>query len=125
MILRNEIISNKSVFYINNDIQYGSKYILKRILDIFSILIFSIILLPVGLITYLYILFISGSPAIIKQTRVGLHGNNFNMYKFRTMEINSHDDRKDLGDLNEHSGPLFKINDDPRIINGAKFLKKI
>ena len=124
MILRNEIISNKSVFYINNDIQYGSKYILKRILDIFSILIFSLILLPVGLITYLYILFISGSPAIIKQTRVGLHGNNFNMYKFRTMEINSHDDRKDLGDLNEHNGPLFKINDDPRIINGAKFLRK-
>ena len=124
MILRNEIISNKSVFYINNDIQYGSKYILKRILDIFSILIFSMILLPVGLITYLYILFISGSPAIINQTRVGLHGNNFNMYKFRTMEVNSHNDRKDLSDLNEHNGPLFKINDDPRIISGAKFLRK-
>ena len=80
MILRNEIISNKSVFYINNDIQYGSKYILKRILDIFFILIFSVILLPVAIITYSYILIISGFPAIIKQTRVGLHGNNFNMY---------------------------------------------
>jgi len=124
MILRNEIISNKSVFYINNDIQYGSKYILKRILDIFFILIFSVILLPVAIITYSYILIISGFPAIIKQTRVGLHGNNFNMYKFRTMEINSHVEREDLSDLNEHGGPLFKINDDPRIINGAKFLRK-
>ena len=40
------------------------------------------------------------------------------------MEINSHVEREDLSDLNEHSGPLFKINDDPRIINGAKFLRK-
>ena len=124
LILRNEIISNKSVFYINNDIQYGSKYISKRILDIFSIFLFSIILIPLALITYLYILIISGSPAIIKQTRVGLHGNNFDMYKFRTMKIDSHNKREDLDSLNEHGGPLFKINDDPRIINGAKFLRK-
>ena len=34
LIYRNEMISNKSVFYINNDIQYGSKYISKRLLDI-------------------------------------------------------------------------------------------
>ena len=124
LIMRNEIISNKSVFYINNDIQYGSRYISKRILDIFFILVLSIILLPIALLTYVYILLISGSPAIIKQTRVGLHGNNFKMYKFRTMEIDSHIKREDLEDLNQHNGPLFKIDNDPRIISGAKFLRK-
>ena len=31
---------------------------------------------------------------IIRQTRVGLHGKNFNMYKFRTMKKNSHEERK-------------------------------
>ena len=108
LIMRNEIISNKSVFYINNDIQYGSRYISKRILDIFFILVLSIILLPIALLTYVYILLISGSPAIIKQTRVGLHGNNFKMYKFRTMEIDSHIKREDLEDLNQHNGPLFQ-----------------
>ena len=40
------------------------------------------------------------------------------------MKKNSHLDRKDLKELNEHGGPLFKIEDDPRIIRGAKFLRK-
>ena len=124
MILRNEIISKKSVFYINNDIQYGSKYISKRILDIFSIILLSIVFLPIAILTYFYILIISGSPAILKQTRVGLHGNNFGMYKFRTMKVNSHSEREDLNDLNKRGGPLFKLNDDPRILPGAKFLRK-
>ena len=45
---------------------------------------------------------------IIKQTRVGLHGKNFDMLKFRTMKKDSHIERDQLQDLNEHSGPLFK-----------------
>jgi lipopolysaccharide/colanic/teichoic acid biosynthesis glycosyltransferase len=61
---------------------------------------------------------------VIKQTRVGLHGRNFTMYKFRTMKNNSHNERKDLEKQNEHSGPLFKIDDDPRIIKGSKVLRK-
>ena len=61
---------------------------------------------------------------VIKQTRVGLHGKNFKMYKFRTMKKDSHDERDDLQEMNKHDGPLFKIDDDPRIINGSKFLRK-
>ena len=91
------------MFYINNDIQYGSKYISKRILDIFSIILLSIVFLPIAILTYFYILIISGSPAILKQTRVGLHGNNFDMYKFRTMKVNSHSERERFKDLNKHT----------------------
>ena len=124
LIYRNEMISNKSVFYINNDIQYGSKYISKRLLDIIFIILFGVVFIPVALLTSLYILILDGYPVVIKQTRVGLHGKNFGMFKFRTMKKNSHLDRKDLKELNEHGGPLFKIEDDPRIIRGAKFLRK-
>ena len=61
---------------------------------------------------------------LIKQTRVGLHGKNFNMFKFRTMKKDSHVERDDLQELNEQGGPLFKIQNDPRIIKGTKFLRK-
>jgi len=123
-IIRSEVIAKKSVFYINNDIQYGSRYISKRLLDLVLIIIFSPILFLLSLLTMTYILIIDGRPSFIKQTRVGLHGKNFDMYKFRTMKINSHNERTDLDELNQQSGPLFKIDDDPRIIKGAKSLRK-
>ena len=40
------------------------------------------------------------------------------------MKKDSHVERDQLKDLNEHSGPLFKIQDDPRIIKGTKVLRK-
>jgi lipopolysaccharide/colanic/teichoic acid biosynthesis glycosyltransferase len=123
-IIRSEVIAKKSVFYINNDIQYGSRYISKRLLDLVLIIVFLPILFLLSLLTMIYILIIDGRPSIIKQTRVGLHGKNFDMYKFRTMKINSHNERTDLDELNQQSGPLFKIDDDPRIIKGAKSLRK-
>jgi lipopolysaccharide/colanic/teichoic acid biosynthesis glycosyltransferase len=58
------------------------------------------------------------------QTRVGLHGKDFQMYKLRTMKIDSHADRKKLEEFNESGGPLFKMQNDPRLIRGAKFLRK-
>ena len=85
---------------------------------------FSFIFIPVALLTVLYIFLLDRSPVLIKQTRVGLHGKNFNMFKFRTMKKDSHIERDDLQELNEQSGPLFKIQDDPRIIRGTKFLRK-
>ena len=66
----------------------------------------------------------NGFPGIIKQDRVGLHGKNFKMYKFRTMINNSHELRKDLESLNDKTGPLFKIDNDPRLIKGSLFLRK-
>ncbi len=124
IIVRNEIISNKSIFYINNDIQYGSRYISKRILDIFLIILFSIIFVPVLIFSVITIVILDGFPTVIKQTRVGLHGKTFNMYKLRTMKKNSHLERDQLQELNEQSGPLFKIENDPRIIKGTKFFRR-
>ena len=46
------------------------------------------------------------------------------MYKFRTMKKDSHKLREELSELNKNSGPLFKIENDPRIIDGALFLRK-
>ena len=124
IIYRSERISNKEIIYLNNDIQYGSNYIAKRFLDITCLILFSIIYIPIGLIAVFYILILDGRPVFLKQTRVGLHGKTYDMYKFRTMKVDSHDKREELEELNEHSGPLFKIQNDPRIFKGGNFLRK-
>ena len=121
---RSEIISDYYLTYFNNDIQYGSKYILKRTIDIIFAILGIISLFPLILITYFYIFIIDGRPVIIKQARVGLHGKQFNMYKFRTMYSNSHEIREELKDLNKNDEVIFKIEDDPRIIKGAHSLRK-
>ena len=71
----------------------------------------------------IYIFYLDKNPIIIKQDRVGLHGEIFKMYKFRTMKNNSHEEREKLKDMSKKSGPLFKISDDPRLIKGTKFMR--
>jgi len=121
---RQEVIDNYFFTYFNNDIQYGSKYILKRIIDILLSIIILICFFWLILIVALYTLIIDGSPIFVIQNRVGLHGKQFKMIKFRTMLKGSHNLREDLGSLNTKSGPLFKIEDDPRLLKGAKLLRK-
>ena len=72
----------------------------------------------------LYILLIDGYPFFVKQRRVGLHGEPFNMFKFRTMKKNSHELRATMEELNKSDGPLFKIEQDPRILKGLSFARK-
>ncbi len=124
IIKREEEINNKKVIYINTDIQYGSRFIIKRVLDIIISIFLLLILAPLVLTTAIYIYIIDGKPAIHKQQRVGLHGVFFDMYKFRTMRNNSHFERADLENLNKQNGPLFKIKNDPRIIYGANNIRK-
>jgi len=122
-LFRQEVVDTHYFTYFNNDIQYGSKYILKRIFDIllsiFGILIFS----PVMFLLFIYILIIDGFPFYVKQKRVGLHGEVFNMFKFRTMKKDSHELRASMGELNKSDGPLFKIENDPRILRGLEFAR--
>jgi lipopolysaccharide/colanic/teichoic acid biosynthesis glycosyltransferase len=123
-LYRQEIIDNTYFTYFNNDVQYGSKFILKRLIDIilsiFGIIIFS----PIIVILSIYILVLDGSPFYVKQKRVGLHGESFYMYKFRSMKNNSHELRETLDALNNSSGPLFKIENDPRILKGLNIIRR-
>ena len=115
-IFRQEILDQTFFTYFNNDIQYGAKYIIKRFMDIALSIVGIVIFSPIMLVVAIYILFLDGFPFYVKQNRVGLHGDIFTMYKFRTMRTNSHELRDSLDDLNQSDGPLFKIENDPRVI---------
>ena len=123
-IFRQDIIDENYFTYFNNDIQYGAKYILKRVLDIVLSTFGLIVFMPIILLLSIYIVLIDGYPFFVKQKRVGLHGQVFDMYKFRTMNKNSHKERESLDDLNKSDGPLFKIENDPRILKGLGFARE-
>jgi len=123
-IYREDNLEDHRLLYFNNDIQYGAKFILKRANDIFFSLFLLILFSPIIFLIYILIFIKDGSPVIIKQSRVGLHGDHFNMYKFRTMKKESHELRGELEDLNQSKGPLFKIENDPRIVKGLSFIRE-
>lgn len=60
-------------------------------------------------------------PVFFKQKRVGKDGKEFNMYKFRSMCVDAEDRLAELRELNEKSGPVFKIAADPRITRVGKW----
>ncbi len=66
----------------------------------------------------------SPGPVIFKQTRVGLRGRQFGLYKFRTMIADAEKHKKELEAENEADGPVFKIKDDPSVTSIGKVLRK-
>ena len=121
---RSENVENNYIYYFNNDIQYGSKFILKRILDISFTIFLLIALSPVMIFVSIFILLKDGSPVIIKQERVGLHGKIFDMFKFRTMYKDSHEKRESMQEMNKNDNVIFKVDDDPRVFSGGQILRK-
>lgn len=64
-------------------------------------------------------------PVFFKQTRVGKNGSEFEMLKFRSMCVDAEEKLADLKELNEKTGPVFKIAEDPRITRVGKWLRKL
>mgnify|MGYP000896892858 CR=1 FL=1 len=66
----------------------------------------------------------SRGPVFFKQTRSGANGRPFPLYKFRTMTADAERHKESLRDLNEMSGPVFKIKQDPRVTRVGRVLRK-
>lgn len=96
----------------------------KRILDLLLSLLALVILSPLLLIVAIVIKIESKGPIIFSQKRIGLNGQEFKMYKFRSMVVNAEELKEKLVKKNEMSGPMFKIKDDPRITKVGKFIRK-
>jgi exopolysaccharide biosynthesis polyprenyl glycosylphosphotransferase len=98
--------------------------IVKRTLDFTLSLTAIIVLLPFFFLITILIKLTSPGPVIFKQKRVGLNKRIFSLYKFRTMVVGAEQKQAELEHLNEASGPVFKIKNDPRISPIGKFLRR-
>ena len=101
---------------------------LQRIITGFVDISVSLLLLALGsplwLCIALAIRLNSPGEIVYKQTRIGLDGRPFKVYKFRSMYKNADQFLASLWVKNEAQGPLFKLRDDPRITPMGKFLRR-
>jgi exopolysaccharide biosynthesis polyprenyl glycosylphosphotransferase len=98
--------------------------LVKRALDIGCAGIGLVLLSPVFAVVALTVLFSDGRPVLFRQTRIGLHGRPFMIYKFRTMVPDAEERLEDVRHLNERSGVAFKATNDPRITQLGRILRK-
>ena len=103
----------------------GWPLVVKRILDFLLALVALTVVTPVMLLVALLIRVTSPGPVLFAQKRVGHNKREFLIYKFRTMVADAERKMQDLEHLNEVSGPVFKIKNDPRITPVGKFLRKM
>ena len=97
----------------------------KRFLDIALSSALLILSSPLFLVNAFLIKISSPGPVFFIQQRVGLNKRRFHLYKFRTMVKDAEEKQAELEKLNEVSGPVFKIKNDPRVTWIGKILRKI
>lgn len=103
----------------------GSDFWVKRCLDFCCSALLLLGISPLFLLITLLIKLDSPGPVFYKQTRIGLHGQEFKVWKFRTMVVNAEKLQKELEAQNEmKDGVLFKMKSDPRITRVGKFLRR-
>jgi exopolysaccharide biosynthesis polyprenyl glycosylphosphotransferase len=98
--------------------------LLKRVLDFAMALTALLVLWPVLLVLAVAVKLTSSGPVLFRQTRCGLGGRKFTLYKFRSMQADADLRREELAALNEVDGPVFKIKNDPRCTPIGRFMRK-
>ena len=102
----------------------GANLIVKRIMDVVLGSLMLLIASPLMIIFALAIKVDSPGPVIFRQKRVGARGQEFVVFKFRSMREGADEEKDQLLDLNEMSGPLFKMREDPRTTRLGRFLRR-
>jgi exopolysaccharide biosynthesis polyprenyl glycosylphosphotransferase len=97
---------------------------IKRMLDVVVALCLLLLLAPLFAIVALAIKLESKGPIFFIQDRVGFNKRRFRMIKFRTMCIDAEARMHEFEHLNEKTGPIFKITNDPRTTRVGKWLRK-
>jgi len=96
----------------------------KRAMDVLLASIALLLLSPLLLFAALAVKLGSRGPMLFAQERVGLRGRTFKMLKFRTMVVDAEQIQAKLMAFNEQSGPVFKLQNDPRVTRVGRFLRK-
>jgi exopolysaccharide biosynthesis polyprenyl glycosylphosphotransferase len=102
----------------------GIDFALKRGFDLVMSIAGLVILSPVLLAIALVVRLSSRGPVIYRSVRPGMAGKPFHCFKFRTMREHADQIQDDLEPLNELSGALFKIREDPRLTSAGRFLRR-
>ena len=101
----------------------GVPWVLKHVVDKLGAVLLIVAAAPLLLVVSLLVR-LDGGPALFRQVRVGRHGREFTIYKFRTMVVDAEAHLAALHDRNDGHGPLFKLHKDPRVTPVGAFLRR-
>jgi exopolysaccharide biosynthesis polyprenyl glycosylphosphotransferase len=96
----------------------------KRVIDWVGAFVALVFLAVPMLLVAITIRLTSRGSAIFRQQRAGKHGKPFTMYKFRSMADDAEQRRADLLPFNQMSGPVFKVENDPRVTPFGRWLRR-
>lgn len=98
---------------------------MKRVLDLVVGGLALILAGPIMLLTALAIKLDSSGPVFFRQQRVGKWGQPFVCYKFRSMYVDAEERKRELMAHNEADGPVFKMENDPRVTRVGRVIRKL
>jgi exopolysaccharide biosynthesis polyprenyl glycosylphosphotransferase len=126
LIHRAEFVPGQSVplFELGPPAFEGVDFALKRTFDVIGATVLLVLLSPVMLALTLAVMVSSRGPVLFRSVRRGIGQRPFPCLKFRTMHTDAEEQQADLEDLNEASGALFKIREDPRLTPVGRFLRR-
>jgi exopolysaccharide biosynthesis polyprenyl glycosylphosphotransferase len=102
----------------------GWQLLAKRIVDFLGSVLLLVVLSPLFLLVAALIKLTSSGTVFFAHKRVGFNKRQFTMYKFRTMVPAAESVQEQFAHLNEMSGPVFKIKNDPRLTPIGRILRK-
>lgn len=97
---------------------------IKRLTDVVLGSALLLLLSPIVALAAIGIVCVTGGSPFYAQDRIGMGGRRFKMFKLRTMVNGAHAMRDHLMHLNEVTGPVFKIRNDPRLHPLGRFLRQ-
>ncbi len=97
--------------------------VVKRTIDLIVAVVALTLAAPLLAVCALVIKLHDGGPVLFRQTRVGRNGLTFRCLKLRTMAVDAEERVAELADRNERNGPLFKMEDDPRVTRVGAFMR--
>jgi exopolysaccharide biosynthesis polyprenyl glycosylphosphotransferase len=126
LIHRAEFVPGQSLplFELGPPVFEGIDFALKRTFDIVGSIVLLVLLSPLLIAITLAVRLTSRGPAFYRSTRRGIGQRPFACLKFRTMQLDADQQQGDLEELNEASGALFKIREDPRLTPVGGFLRR-
>lgn len=120
-----ESIAGMEVMTCSSKITLARRAFLKRAVDIAGGLAGLVLAGLVGVVIAPAIYIKSPGPVLFAQYRVGKNGRCFKIYKFRSMYMDAEARKQELLAGNSMQGCMFKLEDDPRIIDGiGHFIRK-
>ncbi len=102
----------------------GVQFAAKRTFDLIVATAGLVLISPILLAAALAVRLSSRGPVIYRSVRPGIAGHPFRCFKFRTMRVDTDLSEDELEQLNESSGALFKIRDDPRLTRVGRLLRR-